>query len=386
MKVAFYAPLNAPDSPVPSGDRQIARTIVAALRREGHDVVQPTRFRSLDISGDAERIDRLELLGRRLAERCCQQMLRLPRAQQPDLWLTYHLYHKAPDWIGPQVAATLGIPYAVVEASYAPKRTRSPWASGLSEVALALGMAGLVIGLKARDEACVRPLLSPGARYVNTPPFLDCTAFASARPRRDAHRARLCAELGLRDDRPWLLAVGMMRPGSKLSSYTLLADAMAHLAGEEFELLIVGDGQVAADVRSAFAPLGGQVHFLGCRQGGDLAGIYTAADVFVWPAMLEPIGMVFVEAQAAGLPIVGADRSGVVEVVQKDVTGLLPPEGSAEAFAAAVHALLRDPARRRAMGAAGAEHAIANHDISTAGRLFVSRLVDLLEAPMELPS
>src|SRR3546814_1683340 len=50
----------------------------------------------------------------------------LPARQRPQLWFTYHLYYKAPDWIGPKVARALRIPYVVAEASVAYKRASGP--------------------------------------------------------------------------------------------------------------------------------------------------------------------------------------------------------------------------------------------------------------------
>jgi glycosyltransferase involved in cell wall biosynthesis len=94
----------------------------------------------------------------------------------------------------------------------------------------------------------------------------------------------------------------------------------------------------------------------------------------VWPAIKEPIGMVFLEAQAAGLPIVAGDRPGVGSVVERDRTALLPPEGDVAAFADAVAGLLDDPARRAAMGACALAFARDRHDVRTAGAAFAARL------------
>lgn len=379
MRVAFYAPLNPPDSPVPSGDRQLARTILRALALAGHEAEVVSRYRTLDLAGDPVRVQRLEDIGRALADRLARRLAARPREQRPQLWLTYHLYHKAPDWLGPHVATALDIPYAVVEASYAKKQQDGPWRYGLQQVGHALQRADLVVGLKSADEPAVRPWLHSGARYVPQPPFLDTAPFAAARQRRSELRAQLAADHALDVQRPWLLTVGMMRPGPKLLCYEALAQALPLLADQPWQMLVGGDGPAEANVRRAFAapalaPLQERIRWLGCRQGQELAELYAAGDVFLWPAIKEPIGMVFVEAQAAGLPIVGGDRKGVGEVVLRDVTALLPPEGDTAAFAAAVRTLLADPARRVAMGCAGMAHALAQHDVTTAGRQFVREL------------
>lgn len=380
MRVAFYAPLNPPDSPTPSGDRQLARTILRALTDGGHEVAIQSRFSSLDLEGNPRRIQRLEQVGRALAAHLAKRLSARPGHERPQLWLTYHLYHKATDWLGPAVATALGIPYAVVEASYAPKQQSGPWSNGLDQVGRALERADLVLGFKSADEAAVRPRLRPDARYVYCPPFLDMAPFVRARQVRAQHRRALAAEFGLDPALPWLLTVGMMRPGPKLLCYQALAQALPLVADLPWQMLVSGDGPEQLAVTQAFAaapPVADwqqRVRWVGCRQADALAGLYAASDVFLWPAIKEPIGMVFLEAQAAGLAVVGGDRRGVAEVVRRDVTALLTPEGDIAAFAGAIRALLLDPARRAALGEAGSAHALAHHDVTTAGADFVAVL------------
>ena len=104
MRVAFYAPLKAPDHPVPSGDRALARLFVAALTRAGEtggwSVEVASQFRSFDGAGDADRQERLRRIGTRIAGRLADAYRERPAARRPRLWFTYHLYHKAPDWLG----------------------------------------------------------------------------------------------------------------------------------------------------------------------------------------------------------------------------------------------------------------------------------------------
>src|ERR1041384_5756112 len=69
MRIAFYAPLKPPDHPVPSGDREIARLFLAALRRAGHEPFLASRMRSFDGAGDAEHQARIAALNQRTAER-----------------------------------------------------------------------------------------------------------------------------------------------------------------------------------------------------------------------------------------------------------------------------------------------------------------------------
>ncbi len=110
MRIAFYAPLKPPDHPTPSGDRRIARLLMAALETSGHTPVLASRFPSRDAEGDPD--GRIEARGAALMKQVLAQLRRYP----PEAWFTYHLYYKAPDWLGPPIAQALGIPYLVAEA------------------------------------------------------------------------------------------------------------------------------------------------------------------------------------------------------------------------------------------------------------------------------
>ncbi len=377
MRIAFYAPLKAPDDPKPSGDRLIARMLMRALEEAGHQVALVSHFRSLDIGGDPDRQARIARLGGVLADRLLRAFEREPE-RRPDLWFTYHLYYKAPDWIGPHVARALTIPYVVAEASYAPWRGEGQWTLGHEAVAAALREADLVVGLNPRDEACARPLLKPSARYLMLEPFIDAAPFRAAREVRAETRARLAAAHGLDSDTPWLIAVAMMRERDKLPSYRLLAAALASIRHLPWSLLIVGDGPARAAVAAAMQPLEPRVAFLGRLDGEPLAQALAASDMFVWPAVNEAIGMAFLEAQAAGLPVVAGRRQGVEAVVADGRTGLLAEEGDAQAFAAACARLLGDARERARLAAAALEYVHDQHDIATQGRKLSVAFEDLI--------
>jgi len=231
MNVAFYAPLKPPDHPVPSGDRRVARLLMAALERAGHRPVLASRFRSYDGAGDPSRQRRLEALGNRIAARLLADWNR-SGAKPPDAWFTYHLYYKAPDWIGTEVSRRLGIPYFVAEASYAPKRAGGPWNAGHEATARALRQAARVFCLNANDVPCITPLLNAPDRIVMLPPFLETGPYRRAASGRLAARRKLADRHQLDAEAPWLLAVGMMRVGDKLRSYEALARSLGQLPGQ----------------------------------------------------------------------------------------------------------------------------------------------------------
>ncbi|MEZ5776656.1 MAG: glycosyltransferase family 4 protein [Hyphomicrobiaceae bacterium] len=378
MRIAFHAPLNAPERGKPSGDRLIGRMLMRALIAGGHEVALATPFRSYDKAGDDGRQQRIATLGQRLADRLTRRLAAGPKAERPHLWLTYHLYHKAPDHIGPRVAAALGIPYVVAEASVSERQATGPWRAGHLASIEALGAADMVLGLNGKDRAGVLPHLRGADRYRQIRPFIDTGPYrAAAKGRREARR-RLGARTGLGEN-PILVAVGMMRAGAKLASYRLLADALSRLARGDWGLVIVGGGPEEGAVRAAFAGLGDRIAFLGEMTGEALAQIYAGADLLVWPAIDEAIGMVFIEAAAAGLAVVGARGQGVPDVVEHGAGGLLADYGDAADFARSIEALLEDPDRRQTMGATGARLALERHDLGSEGARFC-RLIEAVVA------
>ncbi len=366
MKIAFYAPLKPPDHPVPSGDRLIANLLLKALVKAGHAPELVARFRSYEGRGDAARQQRLKGVGERLARRLARRLTRLGESERPRLWLTYHLYHKAPDWIGPALCRTLGIPYVVIEGTVAPKQRCGPWRQGFAAATRAISEADLVVAINRSDMPCVRAVMKDPRRLRHLEPFIDLSAF-SPRVAAGGRRARLAAELGIPADGDWLITVAMMRPGNKLDSYRLLAEALAANRDRPWQLLVVGEGAARGEVESAFAALGpDRVRFLGLKTQQQVATLLDACDLFLWPAVAEPLGMAMLEAHAAGLPVVAGDSGGVSDIVRHGETGLLTPAGDAGAFAAAVRRLLEDPASRLALGQRARSRAQSAHSLEAA--------------------
>jgi glycosyltransferase involved in cell wall biosynthesis len=86
---------------------------------------------------------------------------------------------------------------------------------------------------------------------------------------------------------------------------------------------------------------------------GELGAHFARASVFCLPTRLEPFGIAVLEAMLHRLPVVGTAVGAMPDMIQDGVTGLLVPPGEAEPLAAALVALLRDPARCRQFGEAG---------------------------------
>jgi glycosyltransferase involved in cell wall biosynthesis len=363
MRVAFYAPLKPPDHPVPSGDRRMARLLIEALEMTGHEVEVAARLRSWHGAPDAARQARIAELGAKLAERLLRRYRARPASKRPQAWLTYHLYYKAPDWIGPRVAEALNIPYLLAEASIAGKRASGPWAGGHAACLAALERAAAVISLNPNDVAC----LPDPDRVRPFAPFLDPAPFEAAAAARTTARRDLARSQNLDPARPWLLAVAMMRPGDKLDSYRLLAATLEPLRDADWQLLIVGDGPARPEVEAAFDgfPLH-RLRFLGEVAAAALPGLYGACDLLVWPAIGEAYGMALLEAQATGLPVVAGYSPGVAALVRDGETGRLVEAGNTGAFTAAVAALLQAPETRRVMAEAARTRVAAEHGLEAA--------------------
>jgi len=363
MRVALHTPLKPPDSPVPSGDREMARGLARLLERIGHAVVVPAASRVAAGVPPADAHLALERRARAQAARLIRRWRALP-AHHPErfeLWFTYHCYYRKPDWLGPVVTQALGIPYVMAEVSHAPRRAQGPTRLGHRAVERALAAADLVLTVNPRDVAGVKARLRPGARQVMLPPFIDTAPFRIP-AQRDPGQP------------PLLLSVGMMRSRDKAESYRVLARALAKMGNRRWRALLVGDGPARPEIESLMAPFGDRVRFAGAVPRAALPALYASADLYVWPAINEAYGMAFLEAQAAGLPVVAGRTGGVPAVVTDGVTGFLTPIGDADAFAAATARLLDAPQERARLGAAAADRIAARHDEGAAAHILAAAL------------
>ncbi|MEP1199934.1 glycosyltransferase family 4 protein [Tateyamaria sp.] len=330
MNIAFFAPLKPPTHPVPSGDRAMARALMAALEAGGQTVTLTSELRLFDGRGDTAQQDRFFELARQETAR----ILASPTAKDWRVWLTYHNYYKAPDLIGPVVARALGIPYILIESSRARKRLIGPWARFAEQAEAASDAAHTIFYMTMRDsQALIRD--APKAQALrHLPPFL-------ARP--DLPPASSLTGP--------MLSVGMMRPGDKLASYTLIAQALAALpTTTDWRMDIAGDGPARAEVAEMMAPFGDRVRLHGLLDTDALSDLYTQGSLLVWPGVNEAFGINYLEAQAAGIPVVAQDRPGVRDVVFAPMCRV---DAGPAALADAMQNFITDPDARRSIGTRG---------------------------------
>jgi len=197
--------------------------------------------------------------------------------------------------------------------------------------------------------------LSPAAaaRMVRLAPGVDVTLF-----HRGAGGAAVRERLGL-GDRPVVACVSRMVP--RKGQDTLIR-AWPRISAEirDAVLLLVGDGPYAPRLKRLARQHGvaDAVIFAGAVPWAELPGYYDAADVFAMPCRtrragldVEGLGIVYLEASATGLPVIGGDSGGAPDAILDGETGYVVRD--LPALAERVTELLADPARARAMGDKG---------------------------------
>jgi D-inositol-3-phosphate glycosyltransferase len=172
----------------------------------------------------------------------------------------------------------------------------------------------------------------------------------------------LSDSLGLRGHRVLLFA-GRLEP---LKGADTLLGAVAQLCEEprfdDVVTLVIGedsgDGLAAGGERRRLEAVAGghgleaRVRFIGAVEHENLADYYALADICVMPSRTESFGLVALEAQALGTPVVASAVGGLTEIVADGQTGILIADRRPEAFAAAIATLLDDDALREQMGEA----------------------------------
>lgn len=338
MHIAFHTPLNLFDDGGVSGDRRMARQLATALESLGHSVEPVQAGRGYLRSADPETLSHHQQEAARLSD-ALLAAYRVGQRQRPDLWFTYHHYYRAPDLLGPGMAAALGIPYVTAEASDAGKRAAGEWAAHTAIVRDGLAAGDVHFYFTDRDRVGLEPWRNAGTALLQLPPFV--TFDAPPPPR-----------LG-RAGPPHLITIAMMREGAKLKSYLALARSLARIRHEDWRLTIIGDGSQRGEVEAAFASLPPErIDWLGQVEREQALEQLAYHDVFVWPGVREAYGMVYLEAQAVGLPVVAFDSGGISAIVRNGETALLSPDNDEAAFVEALATLLRDPPRRERMGEA----------------------------------
>ncbi|HQY15239.1 MAG TPA: glycosyltransferase family 4 protein [Ilumatobacteraceae bacterium] len=207
------------------------------------------------------------------------------------------------------------------------------------------------------EHAAGRPL-----PITVVPPGVDTDRF---HPLADSERAQARADFGIPDDAELLVSISRLVPRKGFDT-AIRAAALLHSSRPRLLLAIAGGGRDEQRLRGLATSLDAPVRFLGRVSNDDLPRLYGCADAYAmlcrnrWGGLeQEGFGIVFLEAAACGVPQIAGDSGGAAEAVDHGVTGLVVrhPDDPRE-VAAAIEALLDDPAQARRMGAAGRERAV----------------------------
>ena len=332
----------------------IATGLYEFLLRQGHDVQAAGPLRARWIYWKPWRWVQVPVVRRRLERRF--------RRCPADLWLTYHSYYKAPDILGPGTARRLGIPYVIFQGIYATKHRRrvKTW-PGYRLNTRALMAARHVLTNKSVDLVNLKRLFS-GERLTYVPPGIYPEEFTPDSAARDRWRRRWGV-----GDTPVIVSAAMFRRDVKTEGLVWLIRACGRLRrkGRRFFLAIAGEGRERRVIEALAAEqLPGLVRFCGRIPRERMHRFYSAGDLFAFPGIRESLGMVYLEAQSCGLPVVAFDNGGIPEVVARDETGFLVPMYDEDRFLEALDTLLSDAGRRRRMGNAAAARVRRHHDLS----------------------
>jgi glycosyltransferase involved in cell wall biosynthesis len=256
-----------------------------------------------------------------------------------------------------RAALRLGVPYV-----FSPHGMLDDWAMSQKRLKkrLYLALAGRRLLERAAFVHCAAAgeldqarTWFPRGRGRAVPLILDLSPFRDL-PGPEPARARFPM---LNTGRPVLLFLSRLHPVKRVE-VLLRAAAALRDAGQETTVLIAGPGDRAyADRLAALARelrLDDRVAFLGPVYGPEKTSLYQAADVLVFPSGHENFGFVSFEALAAGTPVV-TTRDVLTWPELEQSGGAVITDGSVQGVAAGVDALLKDPARARAMGRAARE-------------------------------
>jgi phosphatidyl-myo-inositol dimannoside synthase len=199
--------------------------------------------------------------------------------------------------------------------------------------------------------------LSPdaAARMVRLAPAVDASAFGIGHG-----GAAVRERLGLAG-RPAVVCVSRL-VRRKGQDTLIRAWPAVRAQFPEAALLIVGDGPYAAGLRRLAQSEGvaDSVTFTGAVPGAELSAHYAAGDVFAMPCRtrrggldVEGLGIVYLEASATGLPVVGGDSGGAPDAILDGESGYVVAGRNVPAVAARITELLADPAKAKAMGEKG---------------------------------
>ncbi|WP_161893618.1 D-inositol-3-phosphate glycosyltransferase [Gordonia spumicola] len=318
-------------------------------------------------AGPFDGLDKHDLPGQLCA--FSANVLRAEAAQEPGYYDLIHSHYWLSGQVGWLARDRWGVPLvhtahtlaAVKNASLADGDTAEPKLRVIGEQQVVDEADLLVVNTPTEASELVDLYGADPARVDVVVPGADLERYSPG----DRLAAR--ARVGLRPDDVVVTFVGRIQP---LKAPDVLLRAMAPLirsdAAGRLRLLVVGGAsgngaglpEALVDLAAGLGVSAG-VTFLPPQAPADLADVYRASDLVAVPSYSESFGLVALEAQACGVPVIAANVGGLGVAVADGVSGVLVDGHDIEAWTARLAALLADPARLRSMGTQAAIHARA---------------------------
>ncbi len=182
----------------------------------------------------------------------------------------------------------------------------------------------------------------------DVPYCVDNDFFLAARERLP-HKSELKRELGLDPDLPVIVFSGKLIDRKRPLD---LVAAFARLEAAGAGLLLIGDGPLRGEIeRTIAAQRLRNIRITGFKNQTELPRCYGAGDIFVLPSAFETWGLVVNEGMLFGMPALATDMAGCAQdLIEDGATGYVYPAGDIARLTARLQELVRDAARREAMG------------------------------------
>jgi L-malate glycosyltransferase len=321
-----------------------AQTLLVTFARQAALAGKQTHIISLREREDSPMSRSLEALGAHIT--CLpraslfdpRRFAHLLNALRVGKYTHIHAHLTYANILGIAAARWLGLPVVVSMHNVLHGRQHAGWSERLEHALLKLATRILAVGENVGAD--YRPLF--GQKVVTL-----VNAVSEPAPLPAEARRALRAELTGDPNAPVLVAIGRL---TEQKGFGDLIAAFAEIC-QTFpacHLIVAGDGRLRAELEAESAARGlNNLHWLGMRQ--DVPNLLTASDIYVSAAHWEGLSIALLEAMAAGLAVVATAVGDAPQVVTAESGALVPPHAPVE-LAAAVCALLANPAQMQALG------------------------------------
>lgn len=319
------------------GARQVCRLLDALTEYENVLVCRPNSEISGQV-GKHVRVVELPLYGD-LDMRAKGRLQRLLEQERADV---LHVHSRAgADRYGGRAARSLGLPAVLT------RRVDNPeprlWAR------LKFRSYDAVAAISSPIETWLREdVRLPGERVTRIASGVDPAVFAN----RDTARAELLRRFDIYKNQPIIGAAGQL---IERKGHAVLLNALPTVIARyrALKLIIFGRGPRVDVLKAQARRLGIEDHVVFAGFVPQLERMLAGFDVFVHPARREGLGLVVLEALAAGVPVIAARAGGLIDAIEDGRNGLLIPPGNSAALTSALLRLLEDETFARRLGATG---------------------------------